>query len=680
MNPLLSYKFGTPHETIPFNEISPADIEEAVMHGIEEEKKLIEEIVQSDELPTFGNTILPKTDFILNRAACILFNLLSAHTNDELNEIAQRVSPLMTEHSNAILQNTRLFERIKYVYAHQENLNDEEKVLLKKTYESFERNGANLNEDQKKIFTELQMELSRLTLQFNQNNLNETNAYQLHILEKDILTGLPDTILEAAAQTAKESDKEGWIFTLHAPSYIPFMTYADNRALRKEMYMAKNTLCAKENENNNFELVRKIASLRKNISQILGHKNHAEYVLKHRMAENVENVYEFINQINEAYLPKAKEEIAELKDIAQDIEGDDFELMPWDTAYYSHKLKLRNFNLDAEMLRPYFELEKVKEGIFALANNLYGITFKQTHEIQTYHPEVETYEVFDKDNSFLAILYLDFFPRESKQSGAWMTSYQEQYIDESGMDMRPHVSITMNLTKATQVKPSLLTLSEVETFLHEFGHALHGIFSKVRFESLSGTNVYWDFVELPSQIMENYATEPEFLNTFARHYQTNECIPQELIDKVLASKNFQCGTACVRQLSFCLLDMAYHTLTEELETDILSFEKKAWEATQLLPQLPETCMSTQFSHIFSGGYSAGYYSYKWAEVLDADAFAQFKQYGIFNKDTAQKFRENILSKGGTLPPMELYEKFRGKKPSINALLSRNGIKQNHKQD
>ena len=673
-NPLLSQTFGTHRETIPFKSICPADLEEAIMAGMEEEKRRIQEITENPEPPTFENTILPKTDFILNRAATILFNQLSAHTSDELEQLAEKVSPLMTAHANEITQNKKLFERVRHIYQHQEGLGEEEKVLVRKVYEGFERNGATLCEEDKKIFTEKQIELSTLTLQFNQNILKETNDFQLHIQKKEDLSGLPDTSIEAAAQTAREQGLQGWIFTLHAPSYIPFMTYADNRQLRRQIYMAKNTLCAKNTPSNNFEIVRRIVTLRKELAQLLGYDNHAAYVLTNRMAENVENVNSLIDRLLEAYHPKATEEYDELLELAREMEGCEFEMKPWDTAYYSHKLKLRKYNIDAEMLRPYFKLENVKNGIFSLAQTLYGITFRPTTEIEPYHPDVETYEVFDADGTFLAVFYADFFPRKSKQSGAWMTSYQEQYISADGSDVCPHVSITMNFTKPTDNKPSLLTLGEVETFLHEFGHALHAILSKVRYESLSCTNVYWDFVELPSQIMENYAVEPKFLDTFATHYATGEKLPDELIERVIASRNFQCGMACTRQLSFCLLDMAYYTGNEDIGNDIIAFEQQAWARAQFTEQLPDTCMSTQFGHIFSGGYSAGYYSYKWAEVLDADAFAQFKEDGIFNKQTAQRFREHILSKGGTAHPMELYTAFRGKQPTIDALLKRNGIK------
>lgn len=673
-NIFLNSSYGTPHETVPFQKIRIEDYEEAVMEGMRQEDEAIQRIIDNPEEPTFENTLLPRTDELLSRVTAVFYNQLSAHTSDEMDRLADKLSPLLTEHSTRILMNPRLFERVKYVRQNAKGLNAEETMLLEKTYEGFERNGASLSDEDKKTFAELNIELSQLTLKFNQNNLKELNAYQLHITDKEELNGLPESAMLAAEQAAREKGLEGWMFTLHAPSYTPFMTYADNRELRREMYMARNTICTKPGERDNYPIVKQIVNLRHQIAQLLGYRTYAEYVLRRRMAQNTENVNNLIEQLLEAYEPKAHQEVAEVEVLARRIEGDDFQMQPWDFSYYSHKLKCDRYDFDAEQLRPYFQLEKVKEGIFGLAGRLYGITFRRNEQIPVYHPDVEAYEVFDGDGSFLAVLYADFFPRDSKQSGAWMTSYQEQYIDEQGCDHRPHVSITMNLTKPTDERPSLLTLSEVETFLHEFGHALHGIFSKVHFEALSGTNVYWDFVELPSQFMENYVTEPEFLTTFARHYQTGEALPTELIEKIRYSRNFLCGYACLRQLSFCLLDMAYYTTEEPFDEDILTFEHKIGTRTQLLPVPEKACMSVQFSHIMSGGYSAGYYSYKWAEVLDADAFSLFQERGIFNHELANKFRNDVLSRGGTEPPMTLYCRFRGKEPSIDALLRRNDIK------
>lgn len=674
-NPLLSGEYGTPFNTAPFGQITLEDFEEAIMEGMRQEDAAIQEIIDNQEEPTFENTILPPTDELLNRATTIFFNLLSCCTSDEADRLAEKLSPLLTEHSNKILLNRKLFERIRYVKQHATNLTPEEQKVLDNAFEGFERGGACLDDKDKQTLTRIRVELSTLTLQFSQNCLKETNAYSLHVTDRAQLTGLPDTAIEAAELAAKQKGMQGWLFTLHQPSYGPFMTYADNRELRCQMYKAKNTLCCKGGEHDNQQIVKRIVSLRRQIAQLLGNNTYADYVLKHRMAENTSNVYALIYQLMEAYMPKAKEEVAEVEALAKSIEGDDFVLQPWDYSYYGQKLKKQRFDLDSEMLRPYFQLENVKQGIFGLATKLYGITFQRREDIPVYHPDVEAYEVLDEDGSYLAVLYADFYPRENKQSGAWMTSYAEQYIDREGTDHRPHVSITMNLTKPTADKPSLLTLGEVETFLHEFGHALHGIFSHVRFMSLSGTNVYWDFVELPSQFMENYSTQQQFLSTFAHHYQTGEPMPASLIQRVRDSANFQCGYLCIRQLSFCLLDMAYYDRSEDFTQDVPTFEKQAWAKTQLLRQLPEACMSVQFGHIMSGGYAAGYYSYKWAEVLDADAFSMFLQNGIFDRTTASRFRHEILERGGTEPPMQLYKRFRGQKPTIDALLKRNGIQE-----
>ena len=674
-NPFFAKSYGTPHDTAPFNEIRLEDYEPAFMEGIRQDDALTEQIINNPEPPTFDNTIafnIP--DNLLGRVSNVFFNLLSAETNDEMDALAQKMSPILTEHANNILLNEKLFARVKAVYEQHRELSQEEQMLLEKTYDGFIRSGANLSAEDKDKLRAINTELAQLTLQFSQNNLKETNLFQLHITAQDDLSGLPDSAIEAAALAAKEKQLEGWLFTLHAPSYNPFMTYADNRELRKQMYMARNTICIHDNEYNNTDIVKRIVNLRRERVQLLGFNTYADFVLKRRMAENSDNVYQLLNDLLEAYLPTAREEVKEIQALAQEMEGEDFVIQPWDFGYYSHKLQLKKFNLDAEMLRPYFELSRVKDGVFGLATKLYGITFKENPDIPVYHPDVTAYEVYDKDGSYLAVLYTDFHPRESKQSGAWMTSYKEQWMDEKEGNSRPHVSVTMNLTKPTETKPALLTLSEVETFLHEFGHALHGIFANTRFESLSGTSVYWDFVELPSQIMENFAVERDFLNTFAQHYQTAEPIPEELIDRIVSSRNYNAAYACIRQVSFGLLDMAYYTLSEPFAADVLQFEKEAWAPAQLLPQLPDTCMSVQFGHIMSGGYAAGYYSYKWAEVLDADAFSLFKEKGIFNQEVAQSFRDNILSKGGTEPPMVLYKRFRGQAPSIDALLQRNGIK------
>ena len=673
-NPLLA-TYHTPYHTAPFHLIKTEHYEPAILKGMEMHNEEIEAIINNPEQPTFHNTIvaLERSGATLDRAATIFGNLLSAETSDELQAIAQRVMPQLSEHSNNISLNEKLFARIKAVYdsAESTQLNQEDRVLLDKTYDGFIRNGANLPEADKERFRQISSELSVLTLQFSQNNLNETNSYELP-LTLEQLDGIPESVIEAYAQTAKEKDKEGYVVTLHAPSLVPFLKYSRNRELRKQLYMAYNTQCIKDNENNNTEIVKKLVNLRLERAQLLGFQTAADYVLTKRMAENSLNVYQLLNQLLEAYTPTAHKEVAEVVALAKELEDEDFELMPWDWAYYSEKLKEKRFNLNEEELRPYFELGKVIEGVFGLATRLYGITFKKNEEIPVYHPDVETYEVYDENQELLAILYTDFHPRTSKRSGAWMTSFKEQWKDENG-NSRPHVSITMNFTKPSANKPALLTFSEVNTFLHEFGHALHGMFANTTYQSLSGTNVYWDFVELPSQIMENFAIEKEFLNTFAKHYQTNEPIPAEMIQRIVNASNFNVAYACLRQLSFGLLARAWYTRTEPFEGDVRTYEKEAWAKTQLLPNVPEACMTVQFSHIMAGGYSAGYYSYKWAEVLDADAFSLFKEKGIFNKEVANSFRKHVLSKGGTEHPITLYKRFRGQSPDIQALLKRNGI-------
>ena len=671
-----SKPYNTIHNVTPFDQIQVSDYEPGIMQGIKEEDDEIESIINNPDIPTFENTIeaLEKTGQTLHRVTNVFFNLLSCETNDEMEEIANKVQPALSEHSNNIGLNEKLFARIKTVYDSHPVLNNEQQKLLDETYKSFVRRGANLSADKKETFRRISLEMSQNALQFRQNSLKETNSYILQITDKNRLKGMPETSLEAAAQTAKEKNLEGWVFTLHAPSYGPFMSFCEDRDLRKELYLAYNTKCAHGGNTDNQELVRKLVNGRIQLAQLLGYPDFASYVLENRMAENKNNVFNLLEELLEKYRPSAEKEVKAIENLAHEMEGEDFQMMPWDFSFYSDKLKLKLFNINKEILRPYFQVEKVIEGVFALATRLYGITFKENREIPVFNPDVIPFEVFDKDGSYLAVLYTDFYPRDGKRSGAWMTSYKEQWIEKDGTNSRPHVSITTNFTKPTASKPALLTPDEVQTFLHEFGHALHGIFANTTYESLSGTNVYWDFVELPSQFMENYANEKEFLNTFAYHYETGEALPIELIRRINDSRNFNVAYACLRQISFGLLDMAYYTRKELLpqDTDIKAFEQKVWERTKLLPIIPECCMSTQFSHIMTGGYAAGYYSYKWAEVLDADAFEYFQETGIFNQETANKFR-NMLSKGGTVPPMRLYEDFRGKAPSIHALLHRNGI-------
>ncbi|WP_291584636.1 M3 family metallopeptidase [Bacteroides sp.] len=674
-------KYTTPYGTVPFDKIKTEHYEPAIREGIRQQAAEIDAIVNNPEAPTFANTILAyeKSGKLLDRVTTVFGNLRSAETNDDLQTLAQEMMPLLSEHSNNISLNEELFKRVKAVYKQKEQLDltPEQTKLLENIYDGFIRRGANLQGEAKKQYRQLTKELSSLTLQFSENNLKEINNYQLVLTDKAQLAGLPESAIEAATETAREKGVEGWVFTLQAPSYIPFMTYADNRDLRHELYMAYNTKCTHNNEYNNIDIVKKLVNTRMAIAQLLGYEDFAQYTLKKRMAEDSDAVYNLLNQLLEAYTPTAKKEYQEVQELARQEQGADFTVMPWDWSYYSNKLKDKKFNINEEMLRPYFELEKVKEGVFGLATRLYGITFKKNADIPVYHKDVDAYEVLDKDNKTLAILYTDFHPRTGKRAGAWMTEYKGQWIDEkTGENSRPHVSIVMNFTKPTENKPALLTFDEVETFLHEFGHSLHGMFANSTYESLSGTNVYWDFVELPSQIMENFAIEKEFLNTFAQHYQTGEKLPEELIKRMVDASNFNAAYACLRQVSFGLLDMAWYTRNTPFEGDVKEYEQQSWAKAQILPVVKDACMSTQFSHIFAGGYSAGYYSYKWAEVLDADAFSLFKQKGIFNREVAESFRNNILSKGGTEHPMILYKRFRGQEPTIDALLIRNGIKAN----
>ena len=700
-NPFLE-PYNTPHDTVPFDRIRLEDFEEAFMEGIRRDNEQIEKTINNPEKPTFDNTIINTEEDegyydLLSRVSSVFFNLLSAETNDEMDALAQKMQPILTQHANDVRLNPRLFERIRKVHLHHRHLTPEEKMLLDNCYDGFVRSGALLDEAGKEKLRQLTEEASMLSLQFSQNLLKENKAFQLHITEEAQLDGLPETAREAAALTAQEQGKQGWVFTLDMPSYSPFMTYSTQRELRKQMYMARNTECTHDNSENNLEICKRLINLRREIAQLLGYKTYADYVLKRRMASNSRNVYHLLDDLIDAYKPTAKKEREELNKLFEHEQRHQKrqtsnvklqnKLRPWDTAFYTHKLQMKKYNLDQEMLRPYFELSKVIDGVFGLANKLYGITFKENKDIPVYHPDVKAYEVFDKDGSYLAVFYADFHPRKGKQGGAWMTEFQGQHWEmnsEKGKEntikenVRPHVSVVMNLTKPTADKPALLTLGEVETFLHEFGHSLHGMFANSRFESLSGTNVWWDFVELPSQFMENYAVEKEFLRTFAFHYQTGEPLPDELIERIVKSRNFMAATACLRQVSFGLLDMAYYTKKDEFTEDIIPFEKKAWKKAILGEQLPDTCMTVQFSHIMAGGYSAGYYSYKWAEVLDADAFSVFKRNGIFDQKTAQRFRDEVLSKGGTEHPMTLYKRFRGGEPTIDALLKRNGIKKTKK--
>ena len=672
-NPLLE-KFETPFENAPFSKIKNEDYKPAFIQAIEEAKAEIDAITANPEAPTFANTIeaMELSGEKLGRISSIFFNLNSAETNDEIQEIAQEVSPLLSEFGNDVRLNQDLFERIKVVYNQKDSLNltDEQAYLLEKKYKGFSRNGANLNEEDKNKLREIDKQLSMLSLQFGQNVLAETNAYELIITDENDLKGLPQYAIDQAKADAEQKNHEGWLITLQAPSYIPFMQYAENRELREKLFRANGVKAYQNNEFNNEENVKNIVKLRHERAKILGYKTHADYVLEERMAKTPTTVLDFLNDLLTKAKPFAEKEIEELTAFAKETDGIET-LQRWDHAYYVEKLKQKKFSLSDEELKPYFQLENVIQGAFDVATKLYGITFKEIHNIDKYNDEVTTYEVLDKNGAFLSLLYADFFPRAGKRPGAWMTSYREA-SNVNGNTKRPHVSIVCNFTKPTKDTPSLLTFQEVTTLFHEFGHALHGMLPNTTYESLSGTNVYWDFVELPSQFYENFCYEPEALKLFAKHYQTGEIIPQELIEKVKASSSFMEGYQTVRQLSFGLLDMAYHANDLAEIKDLQQFEKETFKQTELYPEIDKNMMSTSFSHIFQGGYSSGYYSYKWAEVLDADAFAFFQETGIFNPETAQKFYK-LLSSGGTVEPMKLYEEFRGHKPTADALLKRAGL-------
>lgn len=672
---ILTHHFNTKYNTAPFSKIKNEDFLPAFKKGIELAKSEIDAIVRNPIKPTFENTIeaLAFSGDVLDRISSIFFNLNSAETNDEIQKIAQEVSPLLSEFGNDVRLNPDLFARVKAVYERREklNLNPEQTTLLDKKYKSFSRNGANLPEDKKNQLREIDKELSKLSLQFGENVLAETQAYKLHITNKEDLAGLPEGTIEAARSLAKSQEKEGWVFTLDYPSYVPFVTYADNRELRKKIVIAFGAKGFQNNEFDNQEIVLKIAKLRFDRAQVLGYATHAHFVLEERMAESPEKVKTFSNDLLEKAKPAALKEFAQLTAFAKELHGIE-QLEKWDGAYYSEKLKQQLFNLDDEILKPYFQLEKVLDGAFAVAQKLYGITFEEIYEVDKYHEEVKTYAVKDENAQLVAVFYADFFPRKGKRNGAWMTSFKSQYI-KKGINERPHISIVCNFTKPTETKPSLLTFNEVTTLFHEFGHALHGMLANTTYPSLSGTSVYWDFVELPSQILENWCYEPEALALFAYHYETGEMIPMELVNKIKESASFQEGIATMRQLSFGLLDMGWHAEDPSKIKDIKAFETKQFAATQLYPEVKENAMSTSFSHIFQGGYSSGYYSYKWAEVLDADAFEYFQEKGIFNKEVATKFKENVLSKGGTEHPMILYKRFRGQEPKPEALLRRAGL-------
>jgi len=666
--------FTSKYTTAPFSKIALSDYQPAFEKTIEIARNEINAIAQNPDVPTFSNTIeaLDFAGAALDRLSSIFFNLNSAETCDEMQKIAQEISPLLTEFSNDIALNEDLFKRIKAVYDQKNSLNltIEQTTLLDKKYKGFSRNGALLNEEDKLKLREIDTELAKRKLTFGENVLAETNNYQLHITNEVDLKGLPAGAKEMASSLAKSKGLEGWVFTLDFPSYLPFVTYVDNRELRKEIAIVAGKKSFQDNEFDNKENVKRIVELRHNRANLLGYASHSHFVLEERMAQNPENVSAFLHDLLEKAKPAAEKEFTALTAFAKELDGID-QLEKWDGAYYSEKLKQKLFRLDDETLKPYFQLENVLKGAFTIAEKLFGITFKEVFDIDKYHKDVQTFEVLDFERNLVAVFYSDFFPRKGKRNGAWMTSFKPQYIKD-GINERPHVSIVCNFTPPTETKPSLLTFNEVTTLFHEFGHALHGMLANTTYPSLSGTSVYWDFVELPSQVMENWCYEPEALALFAKHYETGEIIPQEYVEKIKESASFLEGMATLRQLSFGILDMAYHAKPQTID-DVKAFEKETMASTSLYPDVNENCMSTSFSHIFQGGYSSGYYSYKWAEVLDADAFAYFQEKGIFNQEVATKFKENVLSKGGTELPMELYKKFRGQEPKVEALLKRAGL-------
>ncbi|MGR7813455.1 M3 family metallopeptidase [Lacinutrix undariae] len=672
---ILNTPFQTPYNTAPFSKINEADYLPAFQKGIEVARTEIDAIANNPEAATFENTIVA-LDFSgeqLDRISSIFFNLNSAETNDAIQKIAQEVSPLLSDFSNDVTLNEELFKRVKTVYDQKESLNltIEQSTLLDKKYKGFSRNGANLSEDKKQQLRAIDKELSGLKLKFGENVLAETNSFELLLTNEADLAGLPDGAKEAAKQLAESKDKEGWLITLDYPSYIPFVTYADNRELRKELAIAAGTKAFKDNEFSNKDIVLKIAGLRHDRANLLGYATHSHFVLEERMAKTPETVTNFLNELLEKAKPAAQQEFETLSDFAKDLDGIET-LQKWDASYYSEKLKQKLFSLDDEQLKPYFKLENVINGAFTVANKLFGLQFETIDTIDTYHEDVLTYKVTDDKGDLVSIFYADFFPRAGKRNGAWMTSYKSQSIKD-GINNRPHVSIVCNFTKPTKSKPSLLTFNEVTTLFHEFGHALHGMLANTTYPSLSGTSVFWDFVELPSQVLENWCYEKEALELFATHYETSEVIPMELVEKIKASATFNEGMQTLRQISFGLLDMSWHAQDPSAIKDVKTHETKAFSDTALYPDVAENCMSTAFSHIFQGGYSSGYYSYKWAEVLDADAFEYFKSEGIFNKEVATKFKDNVLSQGGTQNPMTLYKQFRGHEPQPEALLKRAGL-------
>lgn len=672
-NPLLQ-PFHTPFGVAPFSEIKNEHFLPAVKEAIDMARAEILDVANNEEPPTFLNTIvaLERSGELLGRISGILFNLNSAETSEELQRIAQEASPLLTAFNNEVKQNAALFDRIRQVYDRRSDLelSPEDAMLLDKTYKGFIRTGAGLNAEDKRRFGEIAIELSKLGLTFGENVLAETNAFELHIVDRAAIDGLPEDAMARAADLARKKGKEGWLFTLHAPSYIPFMEHVRNRELREQMYRAYMSKSYHGDIRDNRDIVKRIVKLRQELAKLLGYGTYAEFVLEERMARTPSEVIGFLEDLLQKALPKAKEEVEEIREFMKAM-GATHELQRWDWSYYSEKLRRKKYDLDDELLRPYFKLEKVIEGVFQTAGKLFGLSFHVNADIPVYHSDVTAYEVHDEAGEVLAVFFADYFPREGKRGGAWMTSFREERKTTKGRVI-PHVSIVCNFTPSSPANPSLLTFDEVKTLFHEFGHALHGMLADTTYASLSGTSVYWDFVELPSQILENWCYEKECLDLFAYHYQTGEPIPAEYIERLRASATYHEAYATVRQISFGLMDMAFHHRTDEVD-DVLKTEKEAMRVTELFPTVEGTCMAVQFSHIFAGGYGAGYYSYKWAEVLDADAFSLFQQNGVFDSKTARSFKENILSRGGTEPPMELYKRFRGQEPTPEALLKRAGL-------
>lgn len=668
--------YNTTGGAIPFDRITTADYEPAILEGIKEHDAQVKSIIDNEAEPTFENTIvaLERSGATLNRVLGVFYPMLSANADDDLMEVSNRMAPILSEHFNSITLNGQLWKRVKYAHDHFDDTghDEEDKMLMRETYNGFVRSGANLQGADRDRYRVLSKRLTELTLKFDQNALKETSQYELWLAEDD-LDGLPESALDAAKQAAKEKGREdAWLVTLHAPSYGPFMKYSDRRDLREKLYLMYNRQCT-SGEFCNLDVLRDIANTRLEMARLMGCETYAQYKLQHTMAESPDAVYGMLNQLRDAYLPVERREMKRLEDFASQLEGRPVTIKPWDYAYYSNKEKDSMFDINDELLRPYFELSQVTKGVFGFATRMYGLRFVPNHDAQVFHPEVEVYDVTDEDGRAVGMLYVDFFPRATKQSGAWMTSFREQYIDANGNDVRPLVTLTMNFTRPTPTKPSLLTVREVETFMHEFGHALHQLLTRCKYQSLSGTNVYRDFVEVPSQFNENYVYEREFLDSFARHYQTGEPVPQRLIDRLLASSQYAAAYACVRQLGFGYIDMAWHSITQPYTGSDFEFENNAVKDVQAFDPVEGCIMSPHFTHIFSGGYAAGYYGYKWAEMIECDAFDKFKEDGIFNRDTARSWVENVLSRGGTESPMVLYKKFRGREPRIDAMMRRDGL-------